>query len=595
MSTKKNLFLQKKHCLNPKAKSSSKNISKSKKLSKVEIIKGPWSLDEDNLLKSWIEKNGPKNWTKCALNIPGRTGKQCREHWNNSLNYNIKKGDWSSEEDYLIMVFYEKYKGSWKKMIPIFKSRTENSIKNRFFSQIRKIASRYIKTGKKEYSTKFGLNILLNYYKMGVEEAKIEFLKNNSMNEKELEEYINNIDKMVNNKTKEEKFIDIQSLRKDKNNLNDNIIDKNENKFIDKELDISKENKKVKIKENVKNNKNIKEVENKEETENQEELKTYDKSINIIINNDNKEIDKNLSDKNKKEEEKNKTLNKPEISSNKNPFNNITNEKNIFPNNGLHNINYSINNTITYNINNNYNNNNNINMINNLNMNNYMNNPNENYFNNQNFPTNQANSFNNYNNIFCPLNLKNTSFFSGSNTNLNSYKNDKSMNFYTKKSSDLSEYFMNNENDQGENNQKQNEISTTPNDVYSLLNAFNSPIQLVDNNYKYIKLNSGIIENPGYFNNNNFINNPNNKIINNNLDDKNILSPTAPTFDKRFLFSKEQANNFTFNRHDSFDNIKGAFSNQKFYGYNRMASFGSVKDLKIINNDGGVIDESNKK
>ena len=93
------------------------------------MVKGPWSKEEDELLKNWIEKVGPKSWTKCAENIPGRTGKQCREHWNNSLNSNIIKGNWSSEEDLLIMVFYQKYNGSWKKMIPIFKSRTENSIK----------------------------------------------------------------------------------------------------------------------------------------------------------------------------------------------------------------------------------------------------------------------------------------------------------------------------------------------------------------------------------------------------------------------------------------------------------------------------------
>lgn len=73
------------------------------------------------------------------------------------------------------MVFHKKFNGSWKKMIPLFKSRTENSIKNRFFSQLRKIASKYIKKGKREYSTKFGLQTLLNFYEMGLEEAKKHF------------------------------------------------------------------------------------------------------------------------------------------------------------------------------------------------------------------------------------------------------------------------------------------------------------------------------------------------------------------------------------------------------------------------------------
>ncbi len=221
----KNLFLQRKVSLislnsNKKQKNS---FIKAKKSSKEIIIKGPWSSEEDALLKDWIIKNGPKNWNKCANNIPGRTGKQCREHWNNSLNSEIQKGNWSFEEDYLIMKFYKNFNGSWKKMIPIFKSRTENSIKNRFFSQIRKIASRYIKTGKKEYSTKLGLNILLKYYDIGLEESKRDFLKNNPMSEKELEEYLKKIENLLKNKKKGEKYIDLEILRKNRdNNLNVN-------------------------------------------------------------------------------------------------------------------------------------------------------------------------------------------------------------------------------------------------------------------------------------------------------------------------------------------------------------------------------------
>ena len=212
-SPKKNLFLQKKRSLSLRPKDSN-TFPRKKKSSKIMIIKGPWSKEEDELLKNWIEKVGPKSWTKCAENIPGHTGKQCREHWNNSLNSNIVKGNWSSEEDFLIMAFYQKYNGSWKRMIPIFKSRTENSIKNRFFSQLRKIASRYIKTGKKEYSTKFGLDILMRYYDMGLDEAKKDFLNKNAMTESELEQYINNVEELVKNKSKEQKFIELGTLRK---------------------------------------------------------------------------------------------------------------------------------------------------------------------------------------------------------------------------------------------------------------------------------------------------------------------------------------------------------------------------------------------
>ena len=59
------------------------------------------------------------------------------------------------------MVFYKKFNGSWKKIFPIFKSRTENSIKNIFYSKIRKISKFY---GKKEDKKEnLGLDYLLKY------------------------------------------------------------------------------------------------------------------------------------------------------------------------------------------------------------------------------------------------------------------------------------------------------------------------------------------------------------------------------------------------------------------------------------------------
>ena len=121
---------------------------------------GPWTEAEDNLLIEWVEKNGERVWNKCAKFIKTRTGKQCREHWNNKLNKKIKKGDWSPEEDLLIFQFYKKYR-SWKAIIPIFENRPKNSIKNRYFSQLRKIANK-----KKIYGNS------LDIAKMGLEQLK---------------------------------------------------------------------------------------------------------------------------------------------------------------------------------------------------------------------------------------------------------------------------------------------------------------------------------------------------------------------------------------------------------------------------------------
>ena len=69
------------------------------------LKKGQWSVYEDKLLRQWVKENGPKKWEQCGRFIHGRSGKQCREHWNNCLNPELVKGDWTTEEDFLIMYF----------------------------------------------------------------------------------------------------------------------------------------------------------------------------------------------------------------------------------------------------------------------------------------------------------------------------------------------------------------------------------------------------------------------------------------------------------------------------------------------------------
>lgn len=111
------------------------------KILKPGLVKGPWSAEEDNQLMVWVQEKGPIKWAQCALLIPGRSGKQCRERWFNNLNPNVKKGDWTPEEDDLIYKLYVNYGSSWSKIALHFKDRTENSIKNRFYSTIRKLYS----------------------------------------------------------------------------------------------------------------------------------------------------------------------------------------------------------------------------------------------------------------------------------------------------------------------------------------------------------------------------------------------------------------------------------------------------------------------
>jgi len=229
------------------------------------LVKGPWTTQEDQKLNDWVKKHGATKWTLCAEGIPGRSGKQCREHWNNSLNPDVKKGSWSSEEDFLIMVFYKKYGGSWKKIIPIFNKRTENSIKNRFFSQLRKIASSFIQSKEKKFSAKIKLKTLLDYLDFATEKAKEKLLREKPMTDGEIEKFIDGVDvklkKIVQIKKEGKNDININNNNKNNNknlniNINENVIVNESNVIenINDEKDDSISNNVNSTNENVNNN-----------------------------------------------------------------------------------------------------------------------------------------------------------------------------------------------------------------------------------------------------------------------------------------------------------------------------------------------------
>jgi hypothetical protein len=138
-----------------------------------------------------VKTNGPKNWEACGRFIQGRKGKQCREHWNNCLNPELKKGNWGPEEDFLIMFFYEKCKGSWKKIIPLFDGRIENSIKNRFYSQLRKHATKNMEAkDRKRMIAKIKLNELKKYLNEALTETRNVLLKKTQMTPEQFELFL---------------------------------------------------------------------------------------------------------------------------------------------------------------------------------------------------------------------------------------------------------------------------------------------------------------------------------------------------------------------------------------------------------------------
>ena len=244
---------------------------------------GKWEPDEDLLLKKWVEENGPRNWTQFAEKIQNRTGKQCRERWLNNLNSNLKKKNWTTEEDLLILRLFQRYK-SWIKILPVFENRSENSIKNRYYIQLRKIALRKNIYGNTDNVLKMGIETLKQYFDEAVEEAEKKYLnKNKNMTKEKFEtffiEIVSNLNDIEKGKT-----IDLNSLRQKlgipkEDNKEDNIFD-NDSISYEEAADNEKE-----IQEKLKQKMKLNYKGKKSKKENKKKAKQSEVSYpNIIIN-----------------------------------------------------------------------------------------------------------------------------------------------------------------------------------------------------------------------------------------------------------------------------------------------------------------------
>jgi len=91
------------------------------------------------LLSRLVQQEGKNiRWTLIAKSLHGRKGKQCRERWYNKLDPSIKKKCWTDEEDQLIINLHQINGNKWAEIAKALPGRPSNTVKNRWYSYLRK-------------------------------------------------------------------------------------------------------------------------------------------------------------------------------------------------------------------------------------------------------------------------------------------------------------------------------------------------------------------------------------------------------------------------------------------------------------------------
>lgn len=106
-----------------------------------------WNKEIDDLLRTLVSVNGTNDWTKIAttINIEISTAtveaQQCEDRWR-YLDYNDSKKPWTEEEELDLFIAHKKYKNRWSDVAEALGKRSNNTIKNKFYSIFRKIKNK---------------------------------------------------------------------------------------------------------------------------------------------------------------------------------------------------------------------------------------------------------------------------------------------------------------------------------------------------------------------------------------------------------------------------------------------------------------------